>query len=202
MRDKIFLSALVWILIFSGCPREPKDAPAQAQEISATAPNSPFRGNKAGARGLLEQFLQPGADFKTLTQTLRPNSADFTAVFSKEVAQMAERNYQLPWDQGHIVVHGNPEQTELVIWSATSEELKKGKGDAKKFPGGYVQAAPYFNDGLTFYGFRFIRPGEKLGYAWDGLVHVNGHWVIFPKPWRVLTDYIKVFESKPREGEN
>ena len=29
-----------------------------------------------------------------------------------------------------------------------------------------------------------VKPGETLGMAFDGLAFVNGHWRIFPKPWR------------------
>jgi hypothetical protein len=27
---------------------------------------------------------------------------------------------------------------------------------------------------------------SRLGMAFDGLVHVNGRWVLMPKPWRAL----------------
>ena len=40
--------------------------------------------------------------------------------------------------------------------------------------------------GLTVYAFKFVKPGETLGMAFDGLVWVNGHFAIFPKPWRFL----------------
>ena len=32
----------------------------------------------------------------------------------------------------------------------------------------------------------FVEPGESLGLAFDGLIFVNGRWVLMPKPWRVL----------------
>jgi hypothetical protein len=76
----------------------------------------------------------------------------------------------------------------LLLWAASSGELKKGTGDSEFFPAGYMKAAPHFKDGLTFYRFKFVRPGEATGFAWDGLVFVNGRWVIFPKPWRVVGD--------------
>jgi len=31
-----------------------------------------------------------------------------------------------------------------------------------------------------------VKQGETIGLAFDGLVYVNGHWVIMPKPWRAL----------------
>ena len=46
--------------------------------------------------------------------------------------------------------------------------------------------AGQLQSGVTLYRFKFVKPGEGLGMAFDGLVHVNGHWVIIPKPWRAL----------------
>ena len=45
--------------------------------------------------------------------------------------------------------------------------------------------AAQIKPGLKVYRFKFVEPGEDLGMAFDGLVNVNGHWRIFPKPWRV-----------------
>ena len=39
--------------------------------------------------------------------------------------------------------------------------------------------------GVRFYRFRFVEPGRDLGMEYDGLVHVNGHRRISPKPRRV-----------------
>lgn len=46
--------------------------------------------------------------------------------------------------------------------------------------------APFLNKGLVFYRFKFVEPGKELGISFDGLVFVNGRFVIFPKPWRML----------------
>ena len=40
--------------------------------------------------------------------------------------------------------------------------------------------------GHTIYRFKFVQPGKNIGMAFDGLVKVNGRWVIFPKPWRIF----------------
>jgi len=162
---------------------EPPRAQAQTTPATATFPGTP-----EGAKALLQQFLKPDADYAGLTRPLRPTPKDFKSVFKGKALKEALEGYRAPWDEGKIVVRGKPDQTQLLIWSATSEELKKGTGDAKAFPGGYVRVAPHLKNGLTFYRFKFVRPGETLGFAWDGLVYVNGHWVIFPKPWRVLKD--------------
>lgn len=170
---KVFsiLFSLVFVLISS--------APLHAE-------GTDYPGTKAGADALLRQFLKPNANRAALSQALRPNSKDYQAVFKDDVSKQVEAVYAVPWNAGKMVVGGKPEQTALLLWSATTEELQQAKGDANKFPGGYAKAAPHFKPGITFYRFKFVRPGEALGMAWDGLTHVNGHWVIFPKPWRAL----------------
>jgi hypothetical protein len=45
------------------------------------------------------------------------------------------------------------------------------------------RVAEHLKPGLTLYRFKFVKPGETVGMAYDGLVHVNGHWVMLPKPW-------------------
>jgi hypothetical protein len=35
------------------------------------------------------------------------------------------------------------------------------------------------------YRWKFTKPGETLGMAFDGLYQINGRWVLMPKPWRI-----------------
>ena len=172
-----------------GCQKDSEPAMAPESEAQASSESSgsvEFPGTLEGAKALLLQFIDPKIDKAALTGKLRPDAKDFQSVFKRDALKKAYQGYQLPWDEGKIVVRGNPGQTQLLIWSATTEQLQKGSGDAKAFPQGYEMAAPFFNKGLTFYRFKFVAPNETLGFAWDGLIYVNGHWVIFPKPWRVL----------------
>ena len=55
-------------------------------------------------------------------------------------------------------------------------------------PGGYAKVAPHMKAGHTWYRFKFVKSGERVGMAYDGLTFVNHHWVIVPKPWRVLKE--------------
>ena len=178
---------LILFLLSASCQQSSKDRQVPIQGASVAASGSvDFPGTMAGAKALLQQFLDPNIDKAGLTKKLRPHAKDYKKVFKGGAAKQAYEGYLKPWDEGKIVVRGKAGQTELLLWSATTEELQKGTGDAGAFPGGYSAAAPHFKEGLTFYRFKFVRPGEKLGFAWDGLIFVNGHWVIFPKPWRVL----------------
>jgi hypothetical protein len=74
----------------------------------------------------------------------------------------------------------------VLVDAATLAELKAGT--AKDFPSGYKLVASHLIGTSRIYRFRFVEPGKELGNAYDGLTHINGHWVLIPKPWRALDD--------------
>jgi len=151
-------------------------------------PTAEFEGDEEGAKKLLGKFLDEDTDRLELTKALIPHEDDYEAVF-KEDADAAKKAYEKLFEKNADAKIGpNSGQTELKVFSATSEELKSGDGNADKFPGGYKKVAGKFKKGLTFYAWKFTKKGESLGMAFDGLVHVNGHWAWFPKPWKALGD--------------
>lgn len=148
--------------------------------------SSKYPGTEEGAKAMLAEFVKPGADHAALSKTLRPSKADYDAVFASELAAKADAVYGPAWDGGQMVVAPKAGQTEVLVFSATSEELNGGTGGAERFPGGWKQVGPQLKPGVKFYAFKFVEPGKDLGMAFDGLTHVNGNWRIFPKPWRVM----------------
>jgi hypothetical protein len=145
-----------------------------------------YPGTEDGAKALLAEFVKPGADHATLTKALRPTKADYDAVFTSELAAKADAVYGPAWDGGQMVVAPKGGQTQVLTYSASSDELKDWTGGAAQFPGGWKQVSAQLKPGVKFYGFKFVEPGKDLGMAYDGLAHVNGNWRIFPKPWRVM----------------
>ena len=143
-------------------------------------------GSTAEATKLISEFVKPGADVAALSKKLRPTTADYAAVFEVDLAKKAEAIYAPAWDAGQLVVGPKPGQTEVKVFSTTSDELKSGTGSATEFAGGWKQVAPKMKPGLTVYRFKFVEPGKDLGMAFDGLIYVNGNWRIFPKPWRAM----------------
>jgi hypothetical protein len=141
----------------------------------------------AEARTLLQAFVKPGADAAALSRQLRPARADYDSVFLPDAAARLQAAYDPAWSAGSLVLKGKPGQTSVLVWSATSEDMKAwGPAARDRFPGGYQKVAPHLRPGVTLYSFKFVAPGETLGMAFDGLAYVNGHWRIFPKPFRVL----------------
>ncbi len=143
-------------------------------------PNSP-----EGAKALLSEFLKPGADLKALSKTLQPAKADYEAVFASAFAQKLAAMYEPAWASGALVIAPKPGQTEVLVRSVPSSEVRVWSAQAAAMlPGGYQQLGMSINDGFTIYAFKFVKPGESLGMAFDGLTFVNNHWCLFPKPWR------------------
>jgi hypothetical protein len=142
-------------------------------------------GTEAGAKELLTQFLKPGADYKTLSSALRPSKADYEAVFSSGFATKAAAIYDPAWDAGQLVLKPKGGQTELLLHGIPTADIKAWSPNAAAdLPGGYQKIKDEFKDGNTVYSFKFVKPGETSGMAFDGLVFVNGHWVVMPKPFR------------------
>ncbi len=52
--------------------------------------------------------------------------------------------------------------------------------------GGYTKHAAHFKTGVGIYGFKYVEPGKTSGMAVDGLVKVNGSWIMIPKMWRAF----------------
>lgn len=172
--------ALVWTTLIAVC----LTACGGSQNISEKHP-----GTKDGAQALLQEFLKPDADRKKLTMELRPTKEDYRAFYAnEETAARAETYFDQLWSGGNAVVAPKEGQTELKLVSATTEELSNSQGAASEFPSGMSSLAATDNlkPNLTIYAFKFVKPGESTGMAFEGLTHVNGHWRLFPKPWRFL----------------
>lgn len=160
--------------------------PASTAPTAAPKPKLDFPGTAEGAKALLAALMAPEADGTGLSGALEPTTADYAAVFLGPSAQKAEAAYKGAWASGAIQVKSKPGQSEIKLFSATTEELQGNTGEAAQFPGGYGGIAAQLQPGLTWYRFKFTEPGNDLGMAYDGLVHVNGHWRLFPKPWKAL----------------
>jgi len=138
---------------------------------------------------ILAELVKPGADHMGISKQLRPTTADYKALFDASSAAKLDAVYGKEWDAGNLVVAPRPGQTEVKLFSATSAELKAGTGEAKDFPGGYKRMAKHLAPNARFYRFKFTEPGKDAGMSFDGLSHVNGHWVLVPKPWRGLDEH-------------
>jgi hypothetical protein len=172
MRTVFAISLLALSMAVTGCKR------------GATVTHPAFPGTADGAKALLNEYVKPGADVSALSKSLRPDPDDYAAIFAGDAAKKVQSVMDPAWANGGVLIKpAHPGQTEMFILSATTDELKAGSPNC---PGGYKDAAQQMKSGLTIYCFKFVEPGSKTGTAFDGLIFVNGHWTIFPKPWHAL----------------
>ncbi len=141
-----------------------------------------FPATLEGAKAFVSQFVKEGADVEKLSKQLQPTHEDYLMVFNAEFAKKAEDTYTPVWKSGVLVIRGKPGQTEVHVFSGTSDDLKQWKGTASEmFPGGYKDVAKEYNDGIIIYCFKFIKPGEKFGMAFNGLLFMSmGTGGLFP----------------------
>jgi hypothetical protein len=184
------LSAALLGVTLAGCGEDATDTPAaqQASEAASSgqsAAGAAYPKGEEGANALLKALPKD----PQLVLRLKPTTEDYAALFVAGAAAKAEQFYATSlWkDTANAKVDINAGQTELQVFHATSEELRSWSSAVQaNWPGGYQQVGPQLKPGLTWFRWRYTKPGENSGMAYDGLVHVNGHWVWTPKPWKAL----------------
>jgi hypothetical protein len=160
-----------------------------AKSGGAAPAGSKYPGTEEGLRSMLTDMRKSDAEAMAMTKALRPTSADYQAVFVGEHAEKLEKAYDLLWNNTKAKIGASPENSEIKIWKTTSDDMKAWTGDAKEgWPGGYQKVGEWLKPGVTWWRWKYTKPGEELGMAFDGLVFVNGHWAWFPRPWRALEE--------------
>jgi hypothetical protein len=147
---------------------------------------NPNEGKGAQAKEMLAGFVKAGADAAALSNTLRPKPADYDAVFVGDAAAKMKAGLEPLWDSGKLVIKPTADQSDITVIGAAQSDLAKGEGTAQACPGGYKDIAGKIQPKTVIYCAKFVKPGEKHGMNVDGLVWVNGHWAIFPKPWKII----------------
>ena len=149
------------------------------------APPAATPGSEAEAHALLSAFLEPGADLRALTQAVLPTEAEVRAVYADPLATALWASYQEQMGPG-TAFGPKPDQDDIIVVHTTTRALFEQKPVLDKFPGGYKDVLQYFKIDVPIVRFKFVKQGETLGLAFDGLIYVNGRWVIMPKPWHSL----------------
>ncbi len=88
--------------------------------------NDRFPGTEQGAKDLLATFVQPGADLKALTQSLRPKAEDYEKVFMPEIAKKMQTMYAEPWEKGLIVVAPKQDRRRFSCLRPPVKNFKSG----------------------------------------------------------------------------
>jgi hypothetical protein len=143
-------------------------------------------GKAADAQKMLAEFVKPGADAAALTNALRPKPEDYDAAFVADTAPKIKAAAEALWDGGKITISPPADRTEVNVAGTTIDEIKKGEGNSSMCPHEYKDFVDKLKPGNVIYCFRFVKPGEKLSTKGDTIMYLDGRWVFFPKPWRLL----------------
>jgi len=152
---------------------------------SQDAASAPAAGSEAEARAMLMRFFEPDADLVALTAELLPKPEDVRAVYNEPLASKLVEAYAGFIKPG-IKFGPKPEHSDIYMVYTTTAKLAAGDAALDEFPGGYKKVVQYFKTDVPIVRFKFVEKGETIGLAFDGLVYVNDHWVILPKPWKSL----------------
>jgi len=179
--------------------KDKKDA-KDTTKTDTIAKTTELKGDLEGAKKIVEEFLKKGADCMALTMKLIPTLEDCKAYVAKEEDAQKVYDYMMEGkskiQKDNKAIQPKDGQDSYLIYSATTDKMKEKEwsGDLDKFPGGYREASAKLKPGVTVYLFKLVKKGEEKGMRYDGLVFVNGHWVIFPKVYRAFKEELK---SKP-----
>jgi len=143
----------------------------------------------ANARVVLERVKNAGllgASAPVAKELLCPRDEDYEKAFLPAMADVLRRAYAPFWATSQMAPRPKAGQTEVVVFLATTEDLQANNDRARQFPGGYRDVAPYLAPDRVWVRWKFVKPGESLGMAFDGMVWLDDHWAWFPKPWRAV----------------
>lgn len=166
---------------------------ADADEDNTRAPEpTPDDGLEPGGPEAAQKFIATLVDESTRSAVvlgLEPSHADYLAVYGETFGGALESALKESWTKHQIVpAPWGPDQTEVKLSRATSEDFKAWQGEAPRFARGYKRVAEHMQPGLVLYQFRFLKPGTSAGSNWDGLVWIDGAWKLFPKPYAILPE--------------
>ena len=173
---------LVLTIFFVQCDTETEEKPVE-NIISYPEHNS--------ARAFVETFLKSKPDTRNaLSRALKPSSADVKAVFADTAIQNLVITYtNRIFEKERFRVLIFPDYTEVHVWTASVKDFENGTGEAIEFPSNFLKVVPYLKEDLIFHRFKFVQGGYFSGAGYDGLIYINGHWVLFPKIWEVLDEF-------------
>ncbi len=135
------------------------------------------------------EFLKPDADIALLMLKAQPTLSDckavFTAEYYKEVSDMYYLQYRNMLDDA-TDPYSLKTKKAFGIRSSTSEEIME---ERHVLPGGMhmmQEKHKVLNSNMRFYGVSFKDEGEDYGVSFAVWCFLNGRWVFFPKPFRII----------------
>jgi hypothetical protein len=121
-----------------------------------------------------------------MTRQLEPKPGDIERVFVPSVVDQVSLYYRLLWRKAPVIAP-NPGQTSVIVAGCAAGKIADPTdAGAAKFPGGFRRIAHLLVPDVQWFVWKFVEPGHQNGMAYNGLVHLDGRFAWFPKPWVAL----------------
>lgn len=170
-----------------GAPPTTSSASAATSATAAAPPsNTPrldYPNTDDGLKALLGEFTKPNAKPDEVLAKLKPDTADYEAAFDASAAKSIQEQSDKMFDKGGSGF--KPDDAITIKASGSTEDFKEFKAGSpveQGCPGGYRRVGPVMKPNMKFY---CVKIG---GTSLDAFAYVNGHWVLFPKPFRALKE--------------
>jgi hypothetical protein len=137
-----------------------------------------------GVEPMLKQLVMPAG--RELVEHLRPRTGDYESVFSSATVDRARKAYESFWSRPVELERSSSQQTDVLVFAAPAGMLRGPNDLSRNFPAGYQAIATELKPERVWLAWKYVKPGETSGMAYDGLVWIDDHWAWFPRPYRVL----------------
>lgn len=142
----------------------------------------------ADAEARLRELLAPEGRREKM-QGYRAGAEDIRAVFVEPFASDLI-DFYAEWLPGDLDFGPKPKHDRVRVTMARLSDLKHRTPAARKFAGGHAEIRDFMRVEGDFdpvvARFEWLAQGAARGVAYDALYHVNGRWVLIPKPWRAV----------------
>ncbi|XOV69327.1 MAG: hypothetical protein ACFHU9_09090 [Fluviicola sp.] len=128
----------------------------------------------------------------------QPTFSDCQQVFSNEYAGFISDVYHVMFRNIAEAKNSYPlgNKTRVKIESSTITDIQNFTDN---LPGGMRQIFLHENalrPGTRFFSIKYLKDDDEHGFNQSIWCHINGRWVYFPKPWRIIMSIKEMRKSK------
>ena len=125
-----------------------------------------------------------------LREGLRPRTDDVERVFVGEAVPRAREAFNALW-RVKPRIERQFAQTAMMVHVCPAGLLLERNELSAPFPEGYRSIAKWLQPQCVWVAWKYVKPGQTSGTAYDGLVWCGDHWAWMPRPYRALATLMR-----------
>ena len=138
------------------------------------------------AAEIVNAILQPDADLKAVLISLKPADEDVKALFPKPMAAKLIGLYEKLFGSQLTNEDFPPPPYDVNVNFSTTFGLADDPIMLRQISNGFKDVLDKFQLDAPFGTFEILFPEAEDSMRLDGLIRINGHWVLMPRPYRAL----------------